>query len=292
MLMNVWVRGAAGPSPPMRLGPARLSGASLQHFPTAPAAHSCDSLRAPTSAPTSLSPSSSPVRSSRRPLALLPRRADLQCLVALQFRAARWNPVPSYRLPPEGSPKTVTALPAPLRAPDDAANGSLGYSGNRTGEQGTRMHPVRRESASTAQQAQRPAALKNRAHSAPMVHAGAGAGGPRDDGYAQDSLDAPAEDEEIADDPFFQRYNFPTPTSQPPLSAGLPSIAPHEPSSPESNSDTELGPLSSALNTRLPGVAEEAGLPSPRSPLIPFGVRSPPEVGPRFVARGLTGAWL
>lgn len=136
------------------------------------------------------------------------------------------------------------------------------------------MHPVRRESASTAQAAQRPAALKHRAYSAPMVGAGAGAGGPRDDGLAQDSLDAPAEDEEIADDPFFQRYNFPTPATAP-LSGGLPTIAPHEPSSPESNSDNEMGPLSTVPNTRLPGVAEEAGLPSPRSPLIPFGVRFP-----------------
>ncbi|KAF2005293.1 rap guanine nucleotide exchange factor 4 [Amniculicola lignicola CBS 123094] len=112
----------------------------------------------------------------------------------------------------------------------------------------------RRESQSGAgAMAQRPG-LKNRAYSAPMI--------PRSrlDGAEQDHMGEmhcePGEDDEIAGDPFFQRYNFPQ--TDEPLDREEASS-----SSADSSSDTE-GPLSPThITTRVPTTPI---LPAPQSP--------------------------
>ncbi|KAF2273354.1 ras GEF [Westerdykella ornata] len=119
------------------------------------------------------------------------------------------------------------------------------------------MHPPRRESAaaSTADAAsQRPSGLKSRAYSAPLVHRN------RLDA-AEHMAGIPAtelpEDEEIAEDPFFQRFNFP---ESGPSAAREPSS-----SSVDGSSDTE-GPLSPTfVKNRQPGPSET--VPSPKSPV-------------------------
>jgi hypothetical protein len=124
------------------------------------------------------------------------------------------------------------------------------------------MQSPRRESAqSSAGDTTRRPGLKTRAYSAPMF--------PKDhlDGANNDHMgdglhDEPGDDEEIAGDPFFQRYNFPQtdgPTKEEASS-----------SSADSSSDTE-GPLSPTNITS--GPSGRAGtLPSPRSPTVSVGV--------------------
>ncbi|KAF2017060.1 ras GEF [Aaosphaeria arxii CBS 175.79] len=122
------------------------------------------------------------------------------------------------------------------------------------------MQPPRRESSSlhsAVASAQRPGALKNRAYSAPMIPKNRHDGG--DDDHMADMLAGEACDEdEIAADPFFQRYNFPQ------------SDIPHQQqdassSSVDSSSDTE-GPLSPThVKGRQPTAAEYSQN-SPQSP--------------------------
>lgn len=119
------------------------------------------------------------------------------------------------------------------------------------------MHPPRRESAATnaaaGAMAQRPGGLKTRAYSAPMV--------PKKnvEGAGSDQTGDQEPEDEIAGDPFFQRYNFPQ-TEE----------APDEASS--SSSDTE-GPLSPThITARTPALADT--LPSPRSPVASVAVGS------------------
>ncbi|KAF2115597.1 ras guanine nucleotide exchange factor domain-containing protein [Lophiotrema nucula] len=123
------------------------------------------------------------------------------------------------------------------------------------------MQSPRRESAqSSAGDTGRRPGLKSRAYSAPMV--------PKDhfDGTENDHMGEglqgePGDDGEIADDPFFQRYNFPQ--------SGAPMDEEASGSGRASDSDTE-GPMSPThINTRAP---ERAGtLPSPRSPAVSTG---------------------
>ena len=116
------------------------------------------------------------------------------------------------------------------------------------------MPSPRRESAAGAGRGglaqQRPQA-KGRAYSAPLVPKGTD----NDDPLAGD-------DEEIAGDPFFQRYNF--------GQTGDPTKEEASSSSPDSSSDTE-GPLSPThMKARQPGPAD--ALPSPRSPTASVAV--------------------
>lgn len=118
------------------------------------------------------------------------------------------------------------------------------------------MPPLRRESAATfaGATAQRPGGLKTRAYSAPMVPKNH-SGGTEDDHMGDMLAGEPGDDEEIAGDPFFQRYNF--------GQAGGPSKDASS-SSVDSSSDTE-GPLSPThIRNRQPGLAD--ALPSPQSP--------------------------
>jgi len=123
------------------------------------------------------------------------------------------------------------------------------------------MHPSRRESAanSAGATAQRPGGLKSRAYSAPMIPKNR-ADGPAND-HMGDVLAEHGDDEEIAGDPFFQRYNFPH-TGEPGNEASSSSL--------DSSSDTE-GPLSPThIKARLPSLTE--ALPSPRSPVTSVAV--------------------
>ncbi|KAF2258752.1 ras GEF [Lojkania enalia] len=118
------------------------------------------------------------------------------------------------------------------------------------------MQPPRRESAqsSAAATAPRPG-LKMRAYSAPMA--------PKDHHRTEhDHMGGePCDDEEIAGDPFFQRFNFPQ--GQEPAQKDASS------SSVDSSSDTE-GPLSPThIKSRRPERADT--LPSPRSPTASVG---------------------
>jgi hypothetical protein len=144
---------------------------------------------------------------------------------------------------------------------------------NRTSEQSSstrtekaksaqNMHPPRRESAAAVTQ-QRPGGLKNRAHSAPLVPKNR-AEDAENEGAGDMLAAEPGDDDEIAGDPFFQRYNFPQ--------AGAPA-AEAESSSVDGSSDTE-GPLSPThMKTRHPPLAD--ALPSPRSPVLSVAVRAP-----------------
>lgn len=120
------------------------------------------------------------------------------------------------------------------------------------------MQPPRRESAQNSAFAtsQRPGALKHRAYSAPLVPQNCLSG--EDDPNLADALGGdPADDDEIAGDPFFQRFNFPQPHL--PLKEEISS------SSVDSSSDTE-GPLSPThVKGRHPQALDNS-LPSPRSP--------------------------
>ncbi|KAF2190778.1 ras GEF [Zopfia rhizophila CBS 207.26] len=111
------------------------------------------------------------------------------------------------------------------------------------------MQALCRESGQSST-AQRPD-LKSRTYSAPMV--------PKShlDGADNEMLAGePGDDEEIAGDPFFQRYNFSQSEEQGKEEASS--------SSPDSSSDTE-GPLSpNHIKARQSGVTDS--LPSPRSP--------------------------
>jgi hypothetical protein len=136
------------------------------------------------------------------------------------------------------------------------------------------MHPLRRESAAASQAAtaQRPGGLKSRAYSAPLVPMN------RPDGSRNDHMGLPpletGDEDEIAGDPFFQRYNFPQ--------AGRPAVEASS-SSVDSSSDTE-GPLSPThvVKNRQPGLPET--LPSPRSPVLSVAVGHRPSLAlyPRF----------
>lgn len=123
------------------------------------------------------------------------------------------------------------------------------------------IHPPRKESAAASQaaMAQRPGGLKSRAYSAPMVPKN------RTDASETNTMGLPpletGDEDEIAGDPFFQRYNFPQAGG--PVEASSSSI--------DSSSDTE-GPLSPThVKGRQSGLPET--LPSPRSPVLSVAVR-------------------
>ena len=128
------------------------------------------------------------------------------------------------------------------------------------------MQPPRRESAQNAafSTSQRPGALKHRAYSAPLVPKNCIPG--EDDQHLADALGGdPADDDEIAGDPFFQRFNFPQPH--------IPLKEEASSSSVDSSSDTE-GPLSPThVKGRHPQAVDNS-LPSPRSPAPSVAVRS------------------
>ncbi|OCL08956.1 ras GEF, partial [Glonium stellatum] len=119
-------------------------------------------------------------------------------------------------------------------------------------------HPPRRESAqsSTGPTTQRPG-LKSRAYSAPMVPK-SHLDGPDNDHLGDIAGGEPGDDEEIAADPFFQRYNFPQ-TDEAAEDEG-------SSSSPDGSSDTE-GPLSPSHIKGRPSVLADS-MPSPRSPAL------------------------
>jgi hypothetical protein len=128
------------------------------------------------------------------------------------------------------------------------------------------MPPPRRESAAAASSAtthHRPA--KGRAISTPAVPKSEASGGPSVAAYPEEH-----EEEEIADDAFFQRYHFPQPGDQ--------AHAELSPDSRDSSSDTE-GPLSPThLQTRQPSGAPRAEASSS------VGCLSAPRVGSSPVA--------
>lgn len=108
--------------------------------------------------------------------------------------------------------------------------------------------------------AQRPGGLKSRAYSAPLVP------NKRSDGTDMgNTMGLPpfetGDEDEIAGDPFFQRYNFPQ-TAGPQIEASSSSV--------DSSSDTE-GPLSPThVKGRQSGLPET--LPSPMSPVLSIAV--------------------
>ncbi|KAF2200511.1 ras GEF [Delitschia confertaspora ATCC 74209] len=121
----------------------------------------------------------------------------------------------------------------------------------------SRSRPVqRRESAvsTAAGSTNRPGVVKNRAYSAPMVPKTHTDGA--EEAHNMQMLGEPGDDEGIADDPFFQRYNFSQVDE-----AGKDEVSL---SSGDSSSDTE-GPLSPThFKARQASLAET--VPSPRSP--------------------------
>ncbi|KAF2658384.1 ras GEF [Lophiostoma macrostomum CBS 122681] len=118
------------------------------------------------------------------------------------------------------------------------------------------MHPPRGASAVSSVGAARPGTIKTRAYSAPLVPKNHGNGTEHD--LAGDVLAGePGEDDEIVNDTFFQRYNFPQETAHDASSS-------NEEAS--SSSDTE-GPLSP---THVQGRRADY-LPSPQSPVPSSG---------------------
>jgi hypothetical protein len=114
------------------------------------------------------------------------------------------------------------------------------------------MHPPRRVSAVSNAAAARPGTVKTRAYSAPLVPKNHG-NGTEHDPTSDVLAGEPGEDDEIVNDTFFQRYNFPQETAHDASSSN---------DEASSSSDTE-GPLSPThVQGRRPGHYS-----SPQSPV-------------------------